>query len=131
MQIVRAAVRRMLVFLHLIENPAFVTKYAHTQPHRDSMAEGVVTVVHQGAHEKWACFRCPGGCGEKIMLSLSGKRLPRWRILKDWLLRPTLEPSIWQQNECGCHFWIRSGQVQWCSDGEPRTTQPGRQSDHG
>lgn len=129
MQIVRSAVRRVLVFLRIIEKPAFVAKYAPTQPSRDSLVDGVVTVVRHDQHEKWACFRCPGCCGEKIMLNLSAKRLPRWRILKDWLFRPTLEPSIWQQNECGCHFWIRSGQVQWCSGGEPKANQSRSDSD--
>lgn len=38
----------------------------------------------------------------------------------DWLRRPSVTPSVRQLNDCGCHFWIKSGRIQWCSDSGPR-----------
>jgi hypothetical protein len=77
---------------------------------------GEFLVVRDGDLEKWGCLRCPGGCGEKIMLSMSPRRKPRWMVQFDWRGRPTVSPSVWQTNSCQCHFWIRSGQVDWCDD---------------
>ena len=59
------------------------------------------------------------------MLGLSTQLNPHWKAQHDWLGRLTLHPSVWQQNQCGCHFWIRVGQIHWCEDGRParRSTQ--------
>ncbi|MGB4950377.1 MAG: DUF6527 family protein [Rhizobiaceae bacterium] len=71
--------------------------------------------------DKWACFRCPCGCGETIKLSLSKNRRPRWTAISDWLKRPAISPSVRQTNECRCHFWIRQGRIDWCKDSPRRT----------
>lgn len=78
-----------------------------------------LTLVQSGNVKKWACFKCPGGCGEVINLSLNPKQRPRWQISEDFWLRPTIHPSVHQKNKCGCHFWIKSGKVHWCKDGRP------------
>lgn len=90
-----------------------------SQPSDEEIAAGEVVVVESGGVRKWACLKCPGGCGMKIALSLNPKRRPRWQIARDWLGRPTVAPSVHQQNECGCHFWIREGRVEWCPGGRP------------
>lgn len=79
---------------------------------------GVVVVVKDGERKKWACMRCPGGCGGKVQLSLNESRRPHWTASIDWLGRPTLHPSVRQLNACGCHFWLRDGRVDWCADGD-------------
>jgi len=77
---------------------------------------------------KWACLRCPGGCGEILLLSLNPTGRPRWTAAIDWLGRPTVQPSVKQLDGCRCHFWIRCGMVEWCSDsgrsGGDGTTHP-------
>lgn len=73
-------------------------------------------VVRDGPIDKWICLRCPCGCGEKIMLNLSAKKSPRWRVTTDWLRRPTVEPSVLQVSGCRSHFWIKGGRVDWCPD---------------
>ncbi|MCW3783225.1 DUF6527 family protein [Defluviimonas salinarum] len=83
-------------------------------------------VVRDGV-DKWACFLCPGGCGEVLKLSLSRNRRPRWKVNIDWLARPTAAPSVRQLNECRCHFWIRKGRVEWCRD-SGRKAQPMKRS---
>lgn len=84
-------------------------------------ADEQLILVESGAIQKWACFSCPGGCGERISLSLNPERRPCWRIATDFWQRLTLHPSMHQQNECRCHFWIKKGQVHWCKNGFPRS----------
>lgn len=81
--------------------------------------EGVVVLVEDKAIRKWTCLRCPGGCGARIDLTHNPIVRPRWTIFEDFWLRPTIHPSVHQKNECGCHFWIRKGKIEWCKDGHP------------
>ncbi|WP_353315381.1 MULTISPECIES: DUF6527 family protein [unclassified Shimia] len=83
------------------------------------MVPDELTLVENGDIKKWACLRCPGGCGEVIILSLNPNQRPRWRVSEDFWLRPTVHPSVHQKNECGCHFWIKKGQISWCRGGRP------------
>jgi hypothetical protein len=70
-------------------------------------------VVQDGVLQKWACLRCPGGCGERIQLSLNEKRRPRWSVTIDALGRPSVSPSVNVLNDCRCHFWIKRGGIDW------------------
>ena len=91
---------------------------AHPDPER--LTSGRLVIVRSSGLDKWGCFRCPGGCGEKLQLSLSQQRRPRWSIAIDRFGRPCVSPSIRQTNACRCHFWIKKGRVEWCRDsGQP------------
>ncbi|WP_366141797.1 DUF6527 family protein [uncultured Tateyamaria sp.] len=35
----------------------------------------------------------------------------RWRSSEDFWLRPTINSSIHQKNDCGRQFWIKKGQI--------------------
>lgn len=109
-------IRQLLVWLRFIAKPDFDTRTVPTHPAPENIRLGQVVVVGDSKYQKWACFRCPGGCGESILLSLNQKRHPFWRLSLDWLGRPTLHPSIRQLNKCRCHFWVRQGIVEWCPD---------------
>ncbi|HAV45404.1 MAG: hypothetical protein CME74_09110 [Halomonas sp.] len=87
-------------------------------PREQRAAENFVLVCDSGI-SKWASFRCPGGCGERIDLSLNPHLRPNWKVTLDWWRRPTVVPSVHQRNNCGCHFWIRKGKVDWCKGGQP------------
>ena len=56
------------------------------------------------------------------MLSLVPDRRRRWNVKLDWLSRPSIKPSVWQSNECGFHFWVERGDINWCADGRPKMT---------
>ncbi|WP_281825010.1 DUF6527 family protein [Jannaschia rubra] len=99
----------------------FLTTRAPKIPDRSTIAPEELTVVESGDIKKWACLKCPGGCGEIISLSLNPNQRPRWKVSKDFWSRPTIHPSVHQKNACGCHFWIKQGQVHWCKGGRPRT----------
>ena len=90
-----------------------------TYPDTDKISVEELIVVDDDGIKKWACLRCPGGCGASISLSLNQQRRPRWKVLTDFWARPTVEPSVHQQNECGCHFWIKGGRIEWCQGGRP------------
>jgi len=84
------------------------------------LGNGEFKEIRGGGVQKWACFKCPGGCGTKISLSLDPSRRPGWGLSIDRIGRPTISPSVHQQNSCGCHFWVKAGCVDWCHGGEPR-----------
>ncbi|WP_353163382.1 DUF6527 family protein [Salinisphaera shabanensis] len=113
-------IRKCLEFVRLIPSTEVTGKITPRHPASDQIFYGEVTIVRDQV-DKWACFRCPGGCGEAIKLSLNRNRRPRWTATCDWLMRPTVSPSVRQLNECKCHFWIRRGRVDWCADSGRRS----------
>lgn len=119
----KALILKLLTGIGLVEPPDFIAETVPTHPTPAQLEEGKLFVVKDGKLDKWACFKCPGGCGEKIMLSLLPDRRPRWAVKLDWFRRPSVQPSVWQQNECGCHFWIKGGNVAWCDGGRPHLTK--------
>lgn len=61
-----------------------------------------------------AGMRCPCGCGRRLEVMLLPGVKPRWDLQVDPDGRPTLHPSIWVQDGCKAHFFLRSGMVEWC-----------------
>ncbi|WP_443029503.1 DUF6527 family protein [Sphingopyxis sp. FD7] len=59
-------------------------------------------------------MRCPCGCGRRLEVMLLPGVTPRWDLQVDPDGRPTLHPSIWVQDGCKAHFFLRSGMVEWC-----------------
>jgi hypothetical protein len=118
----RSAIARVL--FRLLSGIGFVHadlvfRMTERMPTDSEMRDGELVVVENGGVWKWACLKCPGGCGQKISLSLNPERRPRWRVWSDWFGRPSVEPSVHQKNSCRCHFWIRRGKIQWCAGGQP------------
>jgi|TARA_E500000318_G_C3522730_1_gene197081 hypothetical protein len=109
---------RILRRLRLLHFDVLTTR-ASALPDQSIMEAGKLTLVENGDIKKWACMKCPGGCGEAINLSLNPNQRPRWQVSEDLWSRPTIHPSIHQKNKCGCHFWIKSGKVFWCKGGRP------------
>lgn len=93
---------------------------SETFPLNKNLRSDDLIFVVDGNIEKWACLKCPGNCGEMISLSLNQTRRPRWNVTYDYLNRPTVKPSIHQKNDCGCHFWIIEGKIEWCKGGRPK-----------
>ncbi len=96
-----------------------LTRMADRVPADMEIKSGELVVVESEGFRKWACLKCPGGCGTKISLSLNPKRRPRWHVAVDWFVRPSISPSVHQINDCRCHFWVRRGRVEWCAGGRP------------
>jgi len=112
----RDILRNLLVGAGFIERPRFTIRFVDRHPSPDQISVGEIVVVEGDEYLKWACFRCPGGCGNRFQLSLYPSRHPQWRIRTDWLNRPSIMPSVLQVTECRAHFWVRQGNVEWCAD---------------
>ena len=112
--------RKSLELFRFIPRSDLVVKTTPSHPAPDDIVSGEMIIVRDGV-DKWACFNCPGGCGETIKLCLSKKQKPSWAAAPDWLKRPTISPSVRQMNGCRCHFWIRRGRIDWCEDSGPRS----------
>lgn len=121
-------IEQFLASCRIIEPADLVGRVQPTHPDPADLLPGVVVVVRDGTLEKWACLECPGGCGEKIQLSLSKANRPHWSVRTDWLGRPTLTPSIRQTNQCRCHFWVEKGRVEWCWDSGQKRTLEGQRT---
>jgi hypothetical protein len=64
--------------------------------------------------QEWgAAMLCPCGCGDTIQLNLLREVRPRWRFTEN-NVGPSLEPSVWRKQGCRSHFFLRSGEIQWC-----------------
>lgn len=112
----RTFAQKVLTFLRFIPKPDFAVQIVSTHPTPEEVKLGMMLVVGDATYQKWACFRCPGDCGENILLPLNKTQRPRWTVSIDWLGRPTIHPSVRQLNECRCHFWVRQGRVDWCPE---------------
>ena len=104
-------------------DPRLATKRCSVFPAPTAVDEPSLYITQVGELRKWASFRCPGKCGKIVRLRLASSESPHWYVATDWLGRATISPSVRQLTDCGCHFWVRRGRVQWCPD-----TPPSRQS---
>lgn len=107
---------RLLWWLGFAPRPQLLAEVTPLNPSPDAVTPGRLIVVGGKDFQKWAYFRCPCGCGETIMLSLSSARRPRWSVIIDQLGRPTIRPSVRQVSGCFSHFFVRQGVVDWCGD---------------
>ncbi|QED38957.1 hypothetical protein FK178_15075 [Antarcticibacterium arcticum] len=64
----------------------------------------------------WCLFRCPCGCRRVISLSLQQNHKPHWKIIVSESGKPSLFPSVWQNQGCKSHFWIEDGEIRWCKN---------------
>ena len=72
-------------------------------------------VLARDGEEDWCVgINCPCGCGQKIELLVIPEAKPRWDLKTDSKGRPSLRPSVWLQQGCRSHFWLRNGRVEWC-----------------
>lgn len=114
-----SALRAWLSWRRLLPRPHLVGAVGKQHPPPEELPERRVLVGRDGHFEKGACFRCPGGGGETIRLSLSS-RPPRWSVRLAGLHRPPIPPSIRPLNGCPCHCWVRQGLGEWCLDSDGR-----------
>ena len=111
-------IRNSLIKLNLIEKPFFSLQVVDKHPNFEDACDKNLFLIKNGKLKKMVCFLCPGRCRKKIVLPLSVSFKPNWQIHIDWLKRPSIEPSIRVSNSCRCHYWIKKGQVKWCTDNE-------------
>lgn len=62
---------------------------------------------------KWAALECPCGTAHRIAVPLRRSGGPNWEVSLDANGVPSVKPSVDDQGERRCHFWLRSGRVAW------------------
>lgn len=79
----------------------------------DALPRGkMVRMVDKG--RDWSVgFTCPCGCAEPIELLLQASFDPHWLLREDAIGRPTLTPSVWRNEGCRSHFFVRRGRIIW------------------
>jgi len=108
--------RESAVSLGIIRRPDLVGVLVGDHPRPDAMEAGKVYIVGGPGYQKWAVFRCPRHEDEIIQLSLMQNRRPHWSITLDFLDRPTIHPSVRQLDGAFAHFWVKTGDIDWCAD---------------
>lgn len=74
-----------------------------------------LVVARDDDGETWCVgMVCPCGCGDTLELMLIPEARPRWTLIDGGRRGPTLHPSVWRDQRCGSHFWVRRGRVRWC-----------------
>ena len=72
-------------------------------------------VLARDGDEDWAVgLRCPCGCGQRLEMMLLKEVRPRWNLSFDRTGHVSLHPSVWLQQGCRSHFWVRAGRIVWC-----------------
>ncbi len=72
-----------------------------------------MTVPQEGEDPRWIAFECPCESGHRLLINLSPRRRPHWRLSGDWNA-PTLHPSVDVVTDGHrCHFWLRAGCFEW------------------
>jgi hypothetical protein len=72
-------------------------------------------VVGERSCPHYAAMACPyHRCATVLTMNLLPDDHPQWRLAVDQTGLPTLAPSVWRRVECGCHFFLRDGRVDWC-----------------
>lgn len=71
-------------------------------------------VVEEDGYLEQAAMVCPCGCGATLHMNLLSDERPCWTVIHHPNGTASLKPSVWRKVGCKSHFWLRSGQVQWC-----------------
>lgn len=112
----RRLLREALVAGRFITRPALTVRILDRQPGPQELDAGELVVVVNSGKPAWACFLCPGNCGQYVQLSLNLLHRPRWAVNTDFLARPTISPATCRHSECGAHFVIHHGRIDWMED---------------
>ena len=72
-------------------------------------------ILAKDGNEDWCVgMQCPCGCGRTIELLVIDEAMPRWNYSVDSDGHPSLHPSVWLNNGCRSHFWLKNGRINWC-----------------
>jgi len=80
----------------------------------DVLQSDTLYIAGQNEYLWFAAMRCPCGCGDTIQLNLMPQANPCWNIVLHEDQSASLRPSVWRQQGCKSHFWVRHGQIDWC-----------------
>lgn len=91
-------------------------KYLDAPIPNSDVEKGIIYCIAHRGKSRWLLLLCPCGCSDVITLSVQRGHIPRWSISVTAANLPTLHPSIWRDQGCFSHFWVKGGEVFWCED---------------
>jgi hypothetical protein len=81
----------------------------------DRLERKKLYVVGGRSCPQYAAMACPHRrCATVLTMNLLPDDDPQWQLALDRQAVPTLAPSIWRRQDCGCHFFLREGRLTWC-----------------
>jgi hypothetical protein len=92
-------------------SPRLTVVRIHEMPARPS--QRYLYIVGDRGEDWYAGMVCPCGCGALIELNLVPPGRPCWRVNERLDGRLSMSPSVWRQEGCRSHFWIRGGRIVW------------------
>ncbi|WP_460970886.1 DUF6527 family protein [Spirosoma migulaei] len=102
-------------FLDFIRKRPVPYTYEHVRDFPDIWKARTVYLLGKPDQEWLAGMICPCGCGQPIELLLLETEWPRWKLTRHEDNSLTLKPSIWRTAGCKSHFFLRKGNIEWCS----------------
>ena len=93
--------------------PATTYRARRVEERPDVPAAGVLYLIGHGEHVWEAAMRCPNRCGRTLSMNLLAAEKPCWKLEEHSDGTATLSPSIWRRTDCGCHFFLKRGRVEW------------------
>jgi hypothetical protein len=109
-------VSRFLIFLRITYYRFFLGKTLYLNKFVDDIPEklkqGVVYVEGTAGNFWFASLLCPCGCKQVININLDKNESPCWKLSKT--IFSDLSPSLWKNNGCKSHFFLKKGEIKWC-----------------
>ena len=89
----------------------------HVRERPDVVEPHVVYVCGEEGNIWCVVFRCPCGCEHDMHIPVGPDwPQPRWDMTIGGDKRVTLSPSLRRTSGCKSHFFMRNGEIEWCSD---------------
>lgn len=96
----------------LFGQPKLRTVFAEELP--EKLDRGILFVIGENRHLWFVAVQCPCDCGAILHMNLLPDTHPRWRLTLHDDKTVTLHPSVWRTKDCGSHFFVRRGRIEWC-----------------
>jgi len=80
----------------------------------DSLRPRAIYIAGETGHAWAASMVCPCGCGDMIQLNLLPQVRPCWQVETHEDGTVSIAPSVWRQQGCRSHFFVRRGRIDWC-----------------
>ena len=104
---------KALKVFHVIDLASIITE---DMPVSEDVKENTLVILGGKDWAKWVLLKCPCGCGDLITLSLMKSHKAFWNLKIDLMKRVTLSPSIWKNDGCKSHFFVKKGKLRWAKE---------------
>lgn len=82
----------------------------------DHLDQNKLYIVGEPTCAHYAAMSCPRHrCSTILTMNLLPDDKPLWQLALNKKGLPSLNPSVWRRVDCGCHFFLRNGRLEWCN----------------